>query len=66
MAARLAAPWPEGITPDLHRALLADFVTSLRERRPPTVGSTAAVRIQRQIDGIYAAAGSGLRTAVAR
>ena len=33
MSARLDQPWPEGMTPDLHRALLAAFVTSLRAGR---------------------------------
>jgi predicted dehydrogenase len=65
MAARLDRPWPEGMTPDLHRALLAAFVTSLRAGRAPEPGGVAAVRIQRLVDAIYAAARTGTRTLVA-
>ena len=66
MAARLDAPWPGGTTADLHRALLADFVASLRANRPPAVDGSAALRIQRLVDAIYAAAQSGIRTAIPR
>jgi predicted dehydrogenase len=65
MAARLDRPWPEGMTPDLHRALLAAFVTSLRAGRAPDPGGAAAVRIQRLVDAIYAAARTGARMLVA-
>ena len=64
MATRLDAPWPGGITADLHRLLLADFVASLREGRAPAVDGAAGLRIQRLIDAIYAAAASGSRTAI--
>jgi len=59
MAARLGRPWPEGITADLHRALLADFAASLRAGRPPTVDGRAALRIQGLIDAVYLAARAG-------
>ena len=64
MATRLDAPWPGGITADLHRLLLADFVASLREGRAPAVDGAAGLRIQRLIDAIYAAAASGRRTTI--
>jgi predicted dehydrogenase len=64
MATRLDAPWPGGITADLHRLLLADFVASLREGRTPAVDGAGGLRIQRLIDAIYAAAASGSRTAI--
>ena len=66
MAARLKAPWPGGTTADLHRALLTDFVASLRAHRAPAVDGGAALRIQRLVDAIYAAAQSGARTAIPR
>jgi predicted dehydrogenase len=65
MAARLDRPWPDGMTPELHRALLVAFLASLRAGRAPSPGATAAVRIQRLLDAIYAAARTGARTAVA-
>ncbi len=65
MAARLDRPWPGGTTPELHRTLLAAFVTSLRAGQAPSPGATEAVRIQRLLDAIYAAARTGARTAVA-
>jgi UDP-N-acetyl-2-amino-2-deoxyglucuronate dehydrogenase len=65
MAARLDRPWPHGTTPELHRALLAAFVLSLRTGRAPAPGGPAAVRIQRVLDTIYAAAREGARMTVA-
>ena len=65
MAARLDRPWPDGTTPELHRTLLAAFVASLRAGRAPSPGGAAAVRIQRVLDAIYAAARTGARTSVA-
>jgi len=65
MAARLDRPWPDGTTPELHRALLAAFVASLRAGRAPAPGAPEAVRIQRLLDAIYAAARTGARTVVA-
>jgi UDP-N-acetyl-2-amino-2-deoxyglucuronate dehydrogenase len=59
MAARLAAPWPAGGAVELHRALLADFVASVRAGRPPAVDGSAALRLQALVESIYAAARLG-------
>jgi predicted dehydrogenase len=64
MAARLTAPWPAGTTADLHRAVLADFVDSVRSGHPPAVDGTAALRLQRLTETIYRAARTGRRVEV--
>jgi predicted dehydrogenase len=64
MAGRLTAPWPAGTTSDLHRAVLADFVDSVRRGRPPAVDGAAALRLQRLTETIYRAALTGKRIKV--
>jgi predicted dehydrogenase len=61
MAARLTAPWPAGTASHLHRAVLADFVESLRAGRAPAVDGAAALRLQRLTETIYRAARTGMR-----
>lgn len=63
LAQRLAAPWP-GTAVELHRALLQDFIESLRAGRLPAVDGAAALRLQALVGAIYAAARTGARTPV--
>jgi UDP-N-acetyl-2-amino-2-deoxyglucuronate dehydrogenase len=64
LAARLQAPWPAGVSVDLHRALLADFAESVRTGRPPAVDGRAALRLQALVEAIYAATRTGGRVPV--
>jgi UDP-N-acetyl-2-amino-2-deoxyglucuronate dehydrogenase len=64
LADHLAAPWPAGTSPELHRAVLADFVASLAEARRPAVDGEAALRLQGLVEAIYAAARTGQRVEV--
>jgi predicted dehydrogenase len=69
LGARLAAPWPAGTTAALHRALLAEFLEALGAGRRPEVDGDAALRLQRLVEAIYAAArdhAAGRRVAARR
>jgi predicted dehydrogenase len=56
LAARLAAPWPMGVSVELHRAVLADFAECVRTGRPPAVDGAAGLRLQALVERIYATA----------
>lgn len=64
LAAGLTASWPAGTSADLHRALIADFVASLRLRHPPAVDDCAGLRLQAVVDATYRAARTGLRVEI--
>jgi UDP-N-acetyl-2-amino-2-deoxyglucuronate dehydrogenase len=49
-----------------HRALLADFLEAIKERRPPKISGTDALRSHDLIDAILASARSGARHGVQR
>jgi predicted dehydrogenase len=57
---------PMAFPHDYHRAVLADFLDAIDEKRPPRVSGEEALRVHRLIDALLAAGASGKRVAVER
>ncbi len=55
---------PMAFSNDNHRAVLADFVTALREGRDPKVSGREALKVHRLIDAILRSSESGSRVAL--
>ncbi len=57
---------PMAFPHDYHRAVLADFLDAIDEKRPPRVSGEEALRVHRLIDALLAAGASGERVTVER
>ena len=57
---------PMAFPHDYHRAVLADFLDAIDEKRPPKVSGEEALRVQRLIDALLAAGASGTTVKVER
>jgi UDP-N-acetyl-2-amino-2-deoxyglucuronate dehydrogenase len=57
---------PMAFPHEYHRAVLADFLDAIDERRPPRVSGEEALRVHRLIDALLAAGESGKRVTVER
>ena len=57
---------PMAFPHDYHRAVLADFLAAIDEKRPPRVSGEEALRVHRLIDALLEAGASGKRVSVAR
>ena len=57
---------PMAFPHDYHRAVLADFLDAIDEKRPPKVSGEEALRVHRLIDALLAAGASGKTVKVER